>query len=577
MIYKIADNITSPLGSTTEENYLSMKDGKSALSRYEGFRGIPEPFTASLFTEKDMEAMKSDGLTLFESMVISSVTKAIKSAGIDVAKDNVVFILSSTKANIELLEKGDFSEKEYPGVCAERIAKKIGVNTTPITVCNACISGLSAIILAERLLEARQYDYAVVCGADLQTQFVISGFQAFKAVSADECRPFDIERIGLNLGEAAATMVFANEYVSTVKEWNIKCGSVKNDAYHISAPSKTGEGAYLALQETCKGQDINQLAFLNAHGTATMFNDQMEAVAISRTGLSEIPVNGLKGYLGHTLGAAGIIETIISMRACDDGVILGTRGFEEIGVSGNVHLSPVNLHCDKTSFVKMISGFGGNNASVWVTKRDKEGFSYIANSSKCSDIEDVYTLKPMCHVSISPEAAFVDGTKLQCECTGNDLLSQIYKQHIGGYSKFYKMDMLSRLGFVASELLLMAEGGERFVECEDRAVILFNRSSSIHTDKLYLKSIIDADNYFPSPSLFVYTLPNIVTGEIAIRNGYHGETSFYILPCRNDDIMNKVINVSAKDTSINSVIYGWLDYEDEKHFTADLYLMQKEN
>ena len=609
MIYKIADNITSPLGTTTEENYQSLKSGNSALRRYENFRGIPEPFTASLFSDDKMAEMKSgnDDMTRFESLVVSSVEKALLSAGIDVAQENVVFILSSTKANIELLENGDCSEKEYPGVCAERIARKIGVRTTPITVCNACISGLSAIILAERLLEAGQYDYAIVCGADLQTRFVISGFQAFKAVSADECRPFDIERLGLNLGEAAATMVFARQPASSVKGWAIESGCVKNDAYHISAPSKNGDGAYLALRETCNGRDLSQLAFINAHGTATMFNDQMESVAIERAGLTDVPVNGLKGYFGHTLGAAGIIETIISMRACDDGIILGTRGFEEIGVSGKVRLSPSHQHCDKTSFLKMISGFGGNNASVWATMRDKQPVGGAANNLESGMPHTTYTgmeqtaytgmghtvlvddeqegvgmpnagysLKLLHHVSLSADSAVVDGKELPCGCAGKEMLSYIYKQYVGNYPKFYKMDMLSRLGFIASELLLAAENRQRFVECEDRAIILFNRSSSIHTDKLYLNSIIDENDYFPSPSLFVYTLPNIVAGEIAIRNLYRGETSFYILPRRNDDMMNQVIEASVRTGSTRSVICGWLDYEDERHFSADFFLKQKQ-
>ena len=107
-------------------------------------------------------------------------------------------------------------------------------------------------------------------------------------------------------------------------------------------------------------------------------------------------------------------------------------------------------------------------------------------------------------------------------------MTAIYKQYIDDYPKFYKMDSLSRLGFVATELLLNAEGQRKDIPTEDRAVILFNRSSSIMADKKYLVSIKDPEDYFPSPSVFVYTLPNIVTGEIAMRNLYHGETSFYI-------------------------------------------------
>lgn len=564
MIYKIADNIISPLGSTTAENYQAVKNGQFALCRYENYRGIIETFAASMFSEEQRNAMLVDGYTQFESMVMLSVTKAIKSAGIDMSKDNVIFILSSTKANIELIEEGDFSEKEYPGVCAERIAQALGIATTPITVCNACISGVSAIILAKRLLETCLYDYAIVCGADIQTRFVISGFQSFKAVSEDYCRPFDLERLGLNLGEAVATIVFASESVASAKGWSIKSGVIRNDAYHISAPSKKGEGAFLALTEAVKDMDISQFSFINAHGTATMFNDQMEAVAIERAGMSKIPVNGLKGYYGHTLGAAGILETIISMVAADEGIILGTKGFSELGVSGGISLSAQHQKSDKKAFVKMISGFGGCNAAIAVVNGQEDK----AERSPC-------ILETTHRVTITPESVTIDGKELDFASRGKEMLTAIYKQRIADYSKFYKMDMLSRLGFVASELLLSVENRRRYVECEDRSVILFNRSSTIHTDKLYLDSIIDAENYFPSPSLFVYTLPNIVTGEIAIRNHYHGETSFYILPRQNEELMNHIVCASMENQQTVSVMCGWLDYEDEEHFMADFFLKQK--
>ena len=169
MVYNLADNIISPLGETTEQNFQALKAGHSVLRKYDGFRGVGEPYVASLITEELIASLRENGFTIFESLVVSSVRRTIASAGLDVTKSNVVFILSSTKANIELLEGHDFSEAEYPGVSAERIAKAIGVSNMPITVCNACISGVSAIILAKRLLEAQLYDYAIVCGADRQT------------------------------------------------------------------------------------------------------------------------------------------------------------------------------------------------------------------------------------------------------------------------------------------------------------------------------------------------------------------------------------------------------------------------
>ena len=147
---------------------------------------------------------------------------------------------------------------------------------------------------------------------------------------------------------------------------------------------------------------------------------------------------------------------------------------------------------------------------------------------------------------------------------------------MGDYPKFYKMDGLSRLGFIASELLLQAEGGERFVPCDDRAVIFFNHSSSISADRKYLESIADPENFFPSPSVFVYTLPNIVTGEIAIRNHYYGETSFYILPERNERQMEAILRASCLDPATRSIITGWLNYDDDEHFMAEIKLLKIE-
>ena len=157
------------------------------------------------------------------------------------------------------------------------------------------------------------------------------------------------------------------------------------------------------------------------------------------------------------------------------------------------------------------------------------------------------------------------------------MLKALYHQYVGDYPKFYKMDGLSRLGFIASELLLQAEGLERFVACDDRAVIFFNHSSSIGADRKYLESIADPENFFPSPSVFVYTLPNIVTGEIAIRNHYYGETSFYILPERSEQQMEAILRASCLDTATRSIITGWLDYEDDEHFMAEIKTLQIKN
>ena len=353
MVYKIADNIVSPLGWTTEQNYAAVKSGRSALRNYQSYPGIPEDFTASLFSDSQYAEMRIDGLTRFEALVVRSVRNAMETSAIDLSDKKVAFILSTTKGNIELLSEHEDVAEEYPGVCAERIVSELGFSVTPIVVCNACISGLSAIILASRLLVCNNCEYAIVCGADCQGQFIISGFQSFKALSAEECKPFDMERSGLNLGEAAATIILSRQKVSEAC-WGIDTGCVRNDAYHISAPSKNGDGAFIALGTVSAEKDANSLAVINAHGTATMFNDQMESVAIDRAGLSDIPVNSLKGYFGHTMGAAGILETLLTMKAVDDHSVLATRGYSELGVSGHIHPTDEVLYTDKTNFIASI-------------------------------------------------------------------------------------------------------------------------------------------------------------------------------------------------------------------------------
>lgn len=558
----IADNIISPLGFTTKDTYRAIKSGEVALRHYDALEGIPFGFTASLFSERQNKELGIEGCTRFESIAIRSIRAALAECQVPLTS-RTALILSSTKGNIELLrQEGNPENVMSIGKSAQKIAQAVGMTSHPIVVCNACISGVSAIILANRLLQAKEYDYAIVCGADVQSPFILSGFQSLKALSEEECRPFDIERLGLNLGEAAATLVIANEDAGS-GAWHLRKGAVRNDAHHITNPSPTGEGCLSAIQETLRNTGAD-LAQINAHGTATMYNDQMESKAISRAGLSDVPANALKGYFGHTMGAAGIMETILTMRSLDEGLILGTKGFEEIGVSGKVDINAAHRSTVKSDFLKIISGFGGCNGAVWLS-RDKEVFSNTQS----------VMFKVSHKVVLTADCVEVDGKKQETPVAGSKLLTWLYKEKGINYPKYYKMDPMTRLGFIATELLLQAEGKERFTESDDRAVVLFNSTASAIADLEYLKTISDAENYFPSPSLFVYTLPNIITGEIAIRNKYHGETAFYVLPEKEEKLMEQTLKSTFMDNSLNSIITGWLEYKDENDFEAVITIINK--
>ena len=550
MINVLSTNITSPLGFSTEENYQAVRTGASALRCYgpkagesQGLWGLPEPFAASLFSEEQKSRLAIDGYTFFEALAIRSVREALSHISLDVASPRVVLILSTTKGNIGQ------AVRYYPSEAAAMIAKAIGVTTTPIVVCNACVSGLSAMLLANHLLSASLYDYAIVVGAEVQSRFIVSGFQSLKAVSAEPCRPFDMERNGLNPGEAAATIVFAAKSPSDrdmtgAVGWQLVDGAVCNDAYHIVSPSPQGDGLTNAIEAVMKGRDKQQLASVCVHGTATLYNDQMESKAIQRTNLSDVPLSALKGYYGHTMGAAGVLETILSMRATDDGIVLPSKGFTELGVSGKVSISSEPKKTDKHAFLKLMSGFGGCNVAAMFEKTTD-------NRPRTTD-----------------KAKLVKAHTVKLSSEDGMSLTDIYKQQIGDYPKFYKMDILARLAFVATEKVLSNSPLKE--EDKKPAIILFNHSSSVVTDSQFFDTIRDAENYFPSPSVFVYTLPNITAGEVAIRHHLCGETSFYILPERDEALMQQILEATLAQTNATSAISGWVDAESETCYECEL-------
>jgi 3-oxoacyl-[acyl-carrier-protein] synthase-1 len=358
-------------------------------------------------------------------------------------------------------------------------------------------------------------------------------------LSDEPCRPFSANRKGLNLGEASAAVVYAK---GDGEGWRMLGGGVRNDANHISGPSRTGEGSYLALRSVLKGLNSNDIAFVNAHGTATLYNDEMESIAIDRAGLADIPLFSLKGIYGHTMGAAGVLETILSMQAVEHGVVFGTHGYHGLGVSRQVNISADNRTTDKLSFVKLLSGFGGCNAAMKFCYADSS--TQRPNNSETQRPNDSQTQRLLPSIRLTPTT---------------DELVDLYRAHIADYPKFFKMDPLSRLGFVATELLLKESPKA------DYGVLLFNRSSSLADDSAFQATIQNRDNWFPSPALFVYTLPNIVTGEIAIRNHFQTETNFIVLDAPHADIMAAQIAIAAEH---GPQIAGWCDVDANGNYLA---------
>ncbi len=374
MIYKISDNIISPLGYSSEENYENMKKGLTKGTLHHNAFGLPEPFYGSLLNWDEVESqfaqLPSKGIryTRFEKLAILSAHKALEKTQIDPSSKEVLFVLSSTKGNIQLLENLDGFDKNRinMGVSADLLGAYFGNPNPVMVISNACTSGVVAQIYAKEMMEAKGYNYAVVVGADILCKFVISGFQSFKALSPEQCKPFDLNRQGLNLGEGAATIILQKGDSVPSGALSILGTGNRNDANHISGPSRTGEGLFNAITATYASglAEKASLSFINAHGTATPYNDDMESWAISRSGLEEVYTNSLKGFLGHTLGAAGVLECVISCHALKEGVILPTLGHETKGVVKEMTVNTELRKGNGTSFLKIISGFGGSNAAI---------------------------------------------------------------------------------------------------------------------------------------------------------------------------------------------------------------------
>lgn len=343
--------LISPLGTSVAEHLQAFQEGKSAiqLTPNAGFQETTLPLAKC----KNVEGNRYDEL----------LRLAIKqlSAPIDFSLRTAI-IVSSTKGNMDLLPGDTFAS-------TRAILNETFPNIPLVILSNACISGVMAINTAADYLKANIYDQVVVIGIDAVSEFVSFGFQSLFALSDVPCKPFDAKRNGTSLGEACGIVL-----VTTKKSNHFsavyKGGSSSNDANHISGPSRTGEGLVRSIQRTLKrsGMSTSEIDFVSAHGTATVFNDEMESIAFGRVGLDQTPINSMKGHFGHTLGAAGVIETIVSLVSMQENTLFPTYGLEELGTSVSLNMIREVVKKDVNTVLKTASGFGGGNASLILQK-----------------------------------------------------------------------------------------------------------------------------------------------------------------------------------------------------------------
>lgn len=578
-VFISASAMVTSLGEGVERNFSALLRGEVGVRRVVNPRVSQSPVTAGIIPDSVYDALyerydRQRTLTLTEIIAVHCISSVLGSR----SADCIGLVIASAKGNISLLEGhsaewAEFREETCEvvdsalllGPMARRIASRFGINADDtFVVSNACISGITAVAVARRLILSGRYKEMVVVGVDTQNRFITSGFASFKSLSDDVCRPYDESRCGLNLGEACGSMLLTTEGDGVC----ISGAALTDDANHISGPSRTGDGLYFAMRKAMAEAGADNVDMLQMHGTATAYNDEMESKACSLAGLQNVPVQSLKPYFGHTMGASGVIETIIAAEELRNQVLVGTPGFETLGVPMPLNISRSNVELPSGKplrALKTASGFGGTNAALLLEYPPQGALSCESPVKVNADVLRTVLVESSCILLNDKEVYSSDAVDFQ------DFIRFAFKTVCAPNMKFYKMDSLSKLGYVASEVLLDGiEYGE-----EDCGLILSGVYGSLDTDIRHQQIIDTETDASASPAVFVYTLPNVVEGEISIRHHIKGENTWFWSDDRTLSDMREYAALSMSAQDMKYCIVGHIDFLNGRYFAKFELLVRR--
>jgi 3-oxoacyl-(acyl-carrier-protein) synthase len=368
--------VVSPLGSGVRTFFEGLVMGRSAVGPITGFdaSGL-SPSVAAEVRESSITDPDRAG-----AFALRAAREAVADAGLEGALPaRLGVVLGTTLGGMRLFEtwnagrRTDVDLERVPYFApAVRVARALGCHGPVVTTQLACASSTHAVALAADLVRRGRADAVLAGGADLLCRFVVAGFNCLRA-TADAARPFDRDRRGLVLGEGAAVVLVEDAGHAARRGARLRgrllgVGAAA-DAVHMTAPDREGGGAARAILAALgdAGLTPDAIDFVSAHGTGTPYNDAMEAVALGRVfGDRRVPVNSIKGAIGHTLGAAGAFEVVMCLAAMAEGVVPPTAGL--------VNLDPACARLDlvfggrrRTTLERSLStssGFAGTNAAL---------------------------------------------------------------------------------------------------------------------------------------------------------------------------------------------------------------------
>ncbi|WP_438710413.1 beta-ketoacyl-[acyl-carrier-protein] synthase family protein [Aquimarina muelleri] len=388
--------IISAIGNNVTENYQSLINGKKGISRiskiktiHQGDIMVGEIASTNLELEKQLGLTSDNNYSRTALLGAIAAKQAIEHAGILDITTYKTGLISATSVGgmdrteayyYDYLKNKDvqkYIEGHHAGDSTQKIAEQLGIKKSLVTtISTACSSAANAIMFGARLIKSGKLDRVVVGGTDCLSKFTINGFKTLMILSDTYNTPFDENRKGLNLGEAAAFLVLESDKVVTAESRDvlayIKGYGNANDAYHQTASSENGDGATLAMQKALEVAKFipADIDYINAHGTATGNNDLSEGRAILRVFGDKVPeFSSTKAYTGHTLAAAGAIEAVYAVLALQNNIIYPNLNFEtqmkEFNITPQLQLKKKELQ----SVLSNSLGFGGNCSSLIFSKK----------------------------------------------------------------------------------------------------------------------------------------------------------------------------------------------------------------
>jgi 3-oxoacyl-[acyl-carrier-protein] synthase II len=369
-------DLITAYGKGIEPLWKGILSGQSRVDKLNRF-----PATASLCdngaTIPELSLQKQDSLVMQMLKII--LTKDLK-----VVPKDAFLILATTVGEIDLLEKAVLkktqdSKKSNLTHLLKKVKTLARIKKDGMLISCACASSSSALAEAARIIENGQNDCCLVVATDALSEFVFSGFCALMALDKDPARPFDKNRRGLSLGEAAGFILLMSQArakkekrtaLAQVAGWGLS-----NDANHMTGPARDAEGLIQAIACALKKAQVlpEQIGAISSHGTGTLYNDAMELLAFKRIFKNQtVPVYSIKGGTGHTLGAAGLIETIMALKVGQEKIIPPTVGLKDVAAQAKGWVSPLAKKLKQPTIMLNNCGFGGINAVLILKNLTRE-------------------------------------------------------------------------------------------------------------------------------------------------------------------------------------------------------------